>query len=398
MARLRAVALALILSPATLVAQEAQVATSDATEAPAEQGSHTVSSGETLWELAFRYYNDPFHWPTLFEANRDHIDNAHWIYPGQVFVVPGSPNQPPQPFPPAPADERAVVGTVAVNGPAGAVAPPATGGGGSPAMRPRRERSNLEPEYRTVFYGDDLTRRGGFISAGQRDWLVVPRDVFYGAEWLSSTVSAPHVAEVAGFHRNPGTRGDLRTARAFQRIRLTLKDGHGLEVGDHLLAFRMEWEALGLGFVMQPTGRLVVSRMEEGGAVAVVTTEYDQVKVGDLTKPLPSFPLQKGIYPGEVHAGAEGTILGFAERKELHGHGDIVFISLGEDDGVAVGDELDVRAPNGAGGWSSDAEGRLQVVHIGDRTSSARVIGLDNPVFVEGARVRVIRAIANARR
>ena len=164
--------------------------------------SHTVVVGETLWALAYRYYGDPFHWPTIYEANRGEIDDPHWIYPEEQFVIPGAPNQPPRPFPrrsTAP-DDPALVGDVAVRTPGSLPeTPPAYQG------NQRRTRPSLlsqAPDYRTVFYDTTPVGYGAVHSAGRRDWLVVPRDAYYSAEWLAvSAQSAPRLGTVKDFHQ-----------------------------------------------------------------------------------------------------------------------------------------------------------------------------------------------------
>ena len=42
---------------------------------------YEVRKGDTLWDLSDRFYNSPWEWPGLWEANQ-HIANPHWIYPG----------------------------------------------------------------------------------------------------------------------------------------------------------------------------------------------------------------------------------------------------------------------------------------------------------------------------
>ena len=49
---------------------------------------YVVRSGDTLWAIAQAHMGSPFRWPALYRANRAHIANPHWIYPGQVFRVP----------------------------------------------------------------------------------------------------------------------------------------------------------------------------------------------------------------------------------------------------------------------------------------------------------------------
>ena len=104
------------------------------------------------------------------------------------------------------------------------------------------------------------------------------------------------------------------------------------------------------------------------------------------------------MYPTDVRGGAEATILGFAEEKELYGHGDIVFVGLGTRHGLSVGDELEVRAAGSEGAWSVDSEGTLQVVKVDEGMASARIIGLSGPVVTEGAHVRLVRAMPGQRR
>jgi hypothetical protein len=43
--------------------------------------AHTVTRGETLWEISSRYYQNPYQWPRLWSYNSQ-IQNPHWIYPG----------------------------------------------------------------------------------------------------------------------------------------------------------------------------------------------------------------------------------------------------------------------------------------------------------------------------
>lgn len=49
---------------------------------------HTVVEGECLFIIAGFAYHDPFRWPLIYNANRDKIKDPHWIYPGQVFIIP----------------------------------------------------------------------------------------------------------------------------------------------------------------------------------------------------------------------------------------------------------------------------------------------------------------------
>lgn len=64
--------------------------------------THTVVSGDTLWDLARTFYGSGTQWWRIYDANQALIqsgavaaglwnphDPGHWIFPGQVFTIPG---------------------------------------------------------------------------------------------------------------------------------------------------------------------------------------------------------------------------------------------------------------------------------------------------------------------
>ena len=55
------------------------------TPAPTDQ-VHVVARGDTLWDLAAKYYGNAYLWPQIWEKNQYVLD-AHWIYPGDPLVL-----------------------------------------------------------------------------------------------------------------------------------------------------------------------------------------------------------------------------------------------------------------------------------------------------------------------
>ncbi len=65
------------------------VAAGVVTSAPrALPSTYTVLRGDSLSKIAKRLYGKASAWPKLFEANRDQIEDADLIHPGQVLRVP----------------------------------------------------------------------------------------------------------------------------------------------------------------------------------------------------------------------------------------------------------------------------------------------------------------------
>ncbi|MBU2530117.1 MAG: LysM peptidoglycan-binding domain-containing protein [Elusimicrobia bacterium] len=50
---------------------------------------HHVQKGDTLWDLAIKYYAQPFKWGIIYNANIDAIQNPDLIYPEEGFIIPG---------------------------------------------------------------------------------------------------------------------------------------------------------------------------------------------------------------------------------------------------------------------------------------------------------------------
>jgi nucleoid-associated protein YgaU len=55
---------------------------------------YQVVRGDSLWSIAGRQgvYDNPYQWPLIYKANRDHIKDADLIYPGQDFTINRNPS------------------------------------------------------------------------------------------------------------------------------------------------------------------------------------------------------------------------------------------------------------------------------------------------------------------
>jgi nucleoid-associated protein YgaU len=54
----------------------------------APEQTYTVEKGDSLSKIAKEFYGKASAWPTIFEANRDQLDDPDRIQPGQVLKIP----------------------------------------------------------------------------------------------------------------------------------------------------------------------------------------------------------------------------------------------------------------------------------------------------------------------
>lgn len=61
---------------------------SDRPETSATANTYTVVKGDSLWNIAKKFYGNGGQYTKIFSANNPPIKNASLIYPGQVFTIP----------------------------------------------------------------------------------------------------------------------------------------------------------------------------------------------------------------------------------------------------------------------------------------------------------------------
>lgn len=345
--------LALAILPGFAVAQQPAQATAR---------MHVVVKGETLWALAERYYDDPFQWTRIYDANRAVIADPNLIEPDQEFRIPGL----------APSQEPAVVGAVRVVHPPSAQPEPDA----EPAVvgRPRSR------------FFRDMVSDLGIRALEDRPYLILARASTWSAEWLG-----PEVVEdirYDGVVESFVGDEDLRTAQPYTRVRMKLEEGFSPRVGDALQIYRAVRTVEGLGSILRPMGVLSVTRNDGAGTEGVVLQPFGQILPGDFVRPAPVFDLEPGQYPEVVSTGAMATILAFGEVHAVNGLGLVAILDKGSENGVGTGDEYVLFAGDGS---TEEVLGRLQVVATDASTSSARIVGVDGAVFTAGLSVHLDR-------
>ena len=147
------------------------------------------------------------------------------------------------------------------------------------------------------------------------------------------------------------------------RLYINAGANRGVQVGDMFSVIRprgqveTRWTKKGrLGFYVQEVGAVEVIRVKSEVAVVRVKTSCDNFLLGDLIQPIParvsptSFPRPVLDVFTEPTGKARGRIFMARDNIELIGREQIVYLDLGAEDGVQVGNYLTVYRPLGRGG------------------------------------------------
>jgi hypothetical protein len=358
MVRSAAATLAVLILPTFALGQQAP-------------GTHTVVRDDTLWDLAQRYYGNPFEWRVIWNANTDVVEDPNWIYPNEVLVIPGLPGQ-------APAEEEQPTAAIEpAEPPQPSQVPPDMIPFGLRAARPVVEGT------RTIFYAGEDREAGSVTGAAVPEYAAVSADRVHSAPWLIGLAEEPDATgHIAGF----AERGQRASAiRSFDRVRIEMPSP--ARVGANLQLFRVDRTIENVGHVVIPTGVATVSVIGNGAVVAEVVKEYHRIQPGDLVRPLPMYTATPGVYAEEIAGGSEAMIMGFAGNHVLTDIGHVAFLDLGSDDGIVIGDEFVLYGE----AIPTARDGSLQVIGVTETTAAARVLSMRDNVFRQGVVVRLAK-------
>lgn len=375
----------------------------------ARPDTHTVNKGDTLWDLARTYMGDPLLWPEIYRLNTNVVEDPHWIYPGEVLrLAPGADVAAvPATDTPPPADQQAQPQVEANND---AAAP----GDSAEAAPAESEPALNEPQVMdlTSSSGDDrrddvdLTPLVGSsrrnVNTGPslevqlaKKYRPVRRSEFYSSGFLTEGKELPMgemLGTVAPLQIQAENRGT--TAPLFSKVAVTPPTGARYQVGDTLMVFRIGREVRGYGSTVIPTGLVRVIDASRAEIVGEVIAAYGQIHDGQRVMPAEKFDDPGRVRPVPISDGVKGKLLAHRDAQPLTGPQDVVFLDKGRADGVGLGDQFEIRSSartrENAAGVIDDVLATVQVVHVSEHTSTARVLKVNQPDIAAGSNVRQI--------
>lgn len=318
----------------------------------AQETTHTVKDGDTLWDIAGFYYQNPFLWPYIWRANLMKVADPHWIYPDQMFVIPPSPEeglaQPAEEIPVYVPEEEVVM-----------VAPT---GSGTEVI------TFVEPDHR--IFSEGLIHRAGYI---------VDQDLPY---WGKIIGTEPRSEKVI-------------TAYKYVYI----DRAQDVNIDDELTIYRPGSEishpktGQRLGREVIVLGKAVVEAVGDEGARCKVMASYDLIKRGDLVTPYEPVLAPEKVEVIPTTKQIEGYVVEVKTGTKIAPPHVFVYVDQGEDTGIAVGDIFDVYQERVVGGKAMPdlTIGKIQVVSVFRAASIGLLYSGREPIPIKrGERCRLV--------
>ena len=325
---------------------------------------HVVVEGETLWELAGRYYGNPFRWPVIYEANRGRVVDPDLIEIGWSLSIPGVVG--------VPQDVR--------TGQVGPGDRPPT----DPDPVPLGRVAPARAEMATV----GTSGRGGERETAKL--FAVPHGLVYGAEWIDpAEAEGAQEGTVDGVLDEGGALGLSGVVGQGTMVSVSPSAGIVMRPGDLLQTFRRIWSDRQVGTAFRPSGVLVVVAATGDGVRARVSSQFERIRIGHMVRRAPDYTPTPLVLPSPVRSQVGAVVLDFPESRPFHGVGARVFLSLEDGGEVSIGDVFGARVGTPGPTFGKESA-RLQVVRVyGDR-ATARIVGVSEPGLKVGDHLRLV--------
>lgn len=345
--------------------------------------THTVRPGDTLWQLARTYLGDPFLWPEIFRINTDVVEDPHWIYPGEVLRLQASSSVSAVPTedtpPPAPVSDVAM-----------AERTPSVGG-----FTPTDTLGPRGDEWKKYFANRDDAMRQAISGYGKMEYRPLRAGEFYSSGFLTEGRRFPFGKLVGPVEPSQiGAVATRPTSLLSGRVYIAAPSGAAYKAGDSLLVAELGPEISNYGRMVIPSGMVVVTEVAPGRTVGRVIAMYREVAASQVVLPVEPFTPGGSRQAVPVTDGVAARVLGGPLRQVLESPQDVLYLDKGRSDGVAPGDIFEIRRSEKRRGdgviTAPDVLAVVQVVHVGERSATVRVIRLTTPSIAVGSESRQV--------
>ena len=342
---------------------------------------YTIVRGDTLWDLAKRFYGNPYLWPQLWEKNQ-YILDAHWIYPGDPLVT-GIKVAPVENLAQAGAGSAGQGGAPPDSGEAEPEPPPQVPGveGAAKTASPPVPLGWESDIYCSGYIGDPGEQFSYTIIGSEFDDLTPKLNPHY------------HMGSLKGIYGRTGAKVDMFTGDI---VYLQGGSKQGLKPGSLFTIIAPERPVVHpvtaetFGSFYQYLGRIRVLSVQEDTAIGEIVHSCDAVRVGSRLKPFEPEPVPLGrttpMRPVNMPVAAEKlkdspAIIYSRDDIISLGQDHVVFIDRGSDQNVTPGDVFTIYRSNDRG-LPPLLLGELAILSVQKRSAMAKITESRYTIFV----------------
>ena len=318
------------------------------------QRKHVVKKGDTLWDISDWHYNDPFLWPVIYKANQDSISDPHWIYPGEVFVIPGIPTEEVTTLPPVEQEIVVKHDTVTVR-----------------YVEKPYEKEMVTPDIREEYTPSSKVELFSVVRA--KEYVFTQKAAF-----LAGFITDEKGLDLGKIIKTYPTSGEENIEVVLgEKVDLNKGTADGIFVGNRYTIFKWGKKVRGYGKVVRIKGILKIIEAGTELSTAILLETYESIQKGDYFMDYdPPMPLEGEVHP--VALPIEGKVIAFKGAQEIVKPYSVVYITPGEGE-VKPGDVfLIYELRKGAEEEKAPIVplGKIQIVYIKDRTASGYITSI----------------------
>lgn len=183
---------------------------------------HQVADGDTLWDLAAKYYADPFKWGKIYNANMGLVANPDLILPKWELVIPGLTEEIKAAAPVVVEDVEEIAAPPAemVKEPAAVMAAPAPSSAPPPAARPSQGLGSYQ----------ELPQLSEEMPEDQKEWKSFLPTKLAGPDWRAD-------GEILGLEDEDSVEAGLSFTGA--TVSVKMRSGVMCRAGDYLEVYKI---------------------------------------------------------------------------------------------------------------------------------------------------------------
>ena len=281
---------------------------------------YTVSTGDTLWDIATNYYGDPWLWPLIWELNPK-IKNPQWIFPDQKIKI---------------------------------------------KLEQGREYVFEAKSMEALFYApEDWWDPTFYYNTKSNALDFISKATF---EQAGEIVDQYDDEEILGTH---------------DKVRFTMSENANVQIGDIFTIFRTKRKVKHptkgdyLGYIVDVLGEIDTSKattLETGRIVyeGDIKNASAEISMGDRIIFMPRD--EYTVTLNKTSLDLKGAVIGFEDGRTYFGQHDNVYIDLGLKDGLEVGNSFSIwRESKNKKKLPGYFVGNLIVLHVEPNVSTALV-------------------------